>query len=325
MNKIIIVLTLIVAINSTFLGKEDKNMFKFMKFIKQHDKEYATIEEFHAKFEIFKNNIIITNNLNQIFDEENMSPFMDQTVEEFKARLNLDVSKMAEIKSTMEPYGPTNVTDVPENWDWRDHGAVSHVKNQGYCGSCWAFSAVANIEGQFAIKNERIETFSEQQLVDCDPVDHGCNGGLMDHAFSYLRKIGGLESDETYPYTGISNNCNFDLSKVDVKVTGFQDISQNEEEIKKVLYENGPLSIAVNATPFHWYSGGIYRPTIRNCNPRDLNHGVTLVGYGVEDGVNFWTIKNSWGTRWGESGYIRLERGTGACGVNTSVSTSKIA
>jgi len=320
MNKLIIALTLIVAINSTFLGREDESMFKFMKFVKQHDKEYATIEEFHKKFEVFKSNLA------QIVNEESMSPFMDQTPEEFQAGLNLNVSTMAKIKSTMTPYGPTKVTDVPESWEWKDHGAVSHVKNQGQCGSCWAFSAVANIEGQFAIKNKRIETFSEQQLVDCDDVDQGCNGGLMDYAFDFLKREGGLESDANYPYTGSSYDyCKFDESKVDVKVAGFNDISQNEEEIKKVLYENGPLSIAVNATPFQWYSGGIMRPTEQSCNPRGLNHGVTLVGYGVENGVNYWTIKNSWGTRWGESGYIRLERGTGACGCNTNVSTSVLA
>lgn len=319
MNKIILALTLIVAINSTFLGREDESMFKFMKFVKQHDKEYATIEAFHEKFEIFKNNLA------EIVDDENMSPFMDQTIEEFQAGLNLNVSAMAEMKSTMQSYGATKVVDAPTAHDWVDHGAVSHVKNQGACGSCWAFSTVANIEGQFAIKNQRMETFSEQQLVDCDDVDQGCNGGLMDNAFSFIKREGGLESDATYPYTGRDGTCKYNKSKVDVKVTGFQDISANEDEIMRVLYENGPLAVAVNANPFQFYSGGVLRPTTRSCNPRGLNHGVTIVGYGVDAGVKFWKVKNSWGPSWGEAGYIRIERGTGACGINTNVSTSVLA
>jgi cathepsin F len=319
MNKFIIALTLIVAINSTFLGREDESMFKFMKFVKQHDKEYASIEEFHEKFEIFKNNV------DEIVDDENMSPFMDQTVEQFRSRNNLDASAIAGMKSTMKSYGATKVTDVPLNWDWVEQGAVSHVKNQGQCGSCWAFSTVANIEGQFFIKNKRMETFSEQQLVDCDDVDQGCNGGLMDNAFAFIKREGGLESDAVYSYTGRDGTCRFNKSKVDIQVSGFSDVSQNEDEIMRVLYENGPLSIAVNANPFQFYSGGIMRATARSCNPRGIDHGVTLVGYGVEDGVKFWKIKNSWGASWGEAGYIRLERGTGACGMNTNVSTSILA
>jgi C1A family cysteine protease len=320
MNKFIIALTLIVAINSTFLGREDESMFKFMKFVKQHDKEYASIEEFHEKFEIFKNNMA------EIVDDEAMSPFMDVTVEEFKKRNNLNVEAMASMKSTMKSYGPTKVQDVPLNWDWVEQGAVSHVKNQGQCGSCWAFSTVANVEGQNFIKNGKMETFSEQQLVDCDDVDQGCNGGLMDNAFAFIKREGGLESDATYPYTGRDGTCRFKQSKVDVQVTGFSDVSQNEDEIMRVLYENGPLSIAVNANPFQFYTPGtILRPTTRSCNPRGIDHGVTLVGYGVEDGVKFWKIKNSWGASWGEAGYIRMERGTGACGMNTNVSTSILA
>jgi len=170
----------------------------------------------------------------------------------------------------------------------------------------------------------KIQTLSEQQLVDCDDVDQGCNGGLMDNAFEFLIREGGIESDADYPYTGRDGSCRFNASKVAAKVKDFKDISSNEEEIAAVLVENGPLSVAVNANPFMFYSGGILKPTKSSCNPAGLNHGVTLVGFGEENGVKYWIIKNSWGQTWGEKGYIRLERGTGACGVNTNVSTAHL-
>jgi len=324
MNKIFItLLALFVVVNSSFLGREDEEMYLFIKFTKQFNKEYSSVEEFHAKFEIFKRN------LNLVDNKETFSPFMDQSVEEFSARLNLDVASIAEAKSKMTRYTSTlTLGEVPESFDWRENGAVSDVKDQGQCGSCWAFSTVANIEGQYAInfnKGKKVTTFSEQELVDCDTVDQGCNGGLMDNAFQQIQQLGGLEEDKDYKYTARGGECKFDKKKAKVTVTGFKDISSNEDEIKAILYENGPLSVAVNANPFMFYTGGILRPTKSSCNPRGLNHGVTLVGYGVENGVNFWIIKNSWGLSWGEEGYIRIERGTGACGVNTNVSTSIVA
>lgn len=317
--KFLVALTILAAVSASFLGREDEEMFKFMKFIQQHNREYASLDEFHAKFEIFKNN------LRKVDTHETFSPFMDLTEEEFSFGLNLNVSAIAEARSKMETYKVKNVMgELPENFDWRQHGAVSEVKNQGQCGSCWAFSAVGNLEGLNAIKSGKMTTFSEQQLVDCDTVDQGCNGGLMDNAFQYIQQAGGIETEADYSYTGRGGKCQFDESKSALKVVGFQDISSNEDEIARVLHENGPLSVAVNATPFQFYTGGILKGNKRTCNPRMLNHGVTLVGYGEEDGTKFWIIKNSWGTGWGEEGYIRLERGCGACGVNTNVSTAKL-
>jgi C1A family cysteine protease len=216
--------------------------------------------------------------------------------------------------------------DLPESLDWRAKGAVAHVKDQGQCGSCWAFSAVANIEGVNAIKTGKMVTLSEQQLVDCDHNgDQGCNGGLMDQAFQYLVNAGGIESDSDYKYTARDGSCKFSKAKVAVKLSGFEDISQNEEQIAAALNAHGPLSIAVNANPFQFYSGGVLEVDEESCDPQALDHGVTLVGYGSEDGKDYWIIKNSWGAGWGEEGYIRLVRGVGACGMNTNVSTAKLA
>jgi len=240
--------------------------------------------------------------------------------------MTLDVNSLAAMKSKMTRYEAKSNLAAPTSFDWRTKGAVTHVKDQGQCGSCWAFSAVANIEGVNFVKNGKLEEFSEQQLVDCDHNgDQGCNGGLMDQAFEYLVENGGLETEADYPYEGSDDSCSFDESKVAVKLTGFHDISSNEDEIAKVLAEVGPLSVGINASPFQFYGGGILKPTKSSCNPSQLNHGVTIVGYGVEGTTKFWIIKNSWGASWGEEGYIRLQRGTGACGVNTNVSTAEVA
>jgi cathepsin F len=290
-----------------------------MKFIKQHNKVYHTITEFNEKFAIFKTN------LSNVEETTTFSAFMDISADEFSARLTLDSASFALLRSTMTPYKLVNDIELPISFDWREKDAVTHVKDQGQCGSCWAFSAVANIEGRNAVKNGKLSQFSEQQLVDCDHNgDQGCNGGLMDNAFQYLMNAGGLELESEYPYAGRENTCRFDKSKVALKVTGFSDISKNEDEIAKVLIENGPLAVAINASPFQFYSGGILKVTARSCNPRQLNHGVTLVGFGEEEGVKFWIVKNSWSAVWGEQGYIRLQRGVGACGINTMVSTAEV-
>lgn len=315
MNKFILALAIIVAVNASFLAKEDETMFKFMKFVRQHEKEYSSVEEFQTKFEIFQEN------LNRVEDHETFSPFMDITAEEFQSLLTLDASSIPVNQASAESYKIKNVLgEVPTEHDWRKHGAVGAVKNQGSCGSCWAFSTIANLEGLYAIKNGKQEVFSEQELVDCDTIDHGCNGGLMTNAFNWLKTKGEM-ADASYPYHGRKETCHYDEGKVDLHVTGYKNVDKNEETIKQVLFENGPLSIAVDATEFQTYTKGIKR----DCRFGRLNHGVALVGYGEEDGVKYWIVRNSWGKSWGEEGYIRLERGKGLCGLNSDVSTATIA
>lgn len=321
--KYIVALLVLVVVSTSFLSDENSTMFKFMKFVKEHNKEYETFEEFHERFEIFKNN------LNKVENHEVFSPFMDMTEYEFSSRLTLDADAIAAAKSKMESYVLKNrlsSSELPESFNWNDQGAVMPVKNQGSCGSCWAFSAVGNLEGLLFKKTKTLKGLSEQQLVDCDKKDQGCNGGFMDDAFDYVNKAGGIMSEDDYSYKGRGGKCNFDKSKVALTISGFLDVSKNEDEIAQVLLENGPLSVAVNATPFQFYFGGVFAP--KKCNPEGLNHGVLLVGFGEEkkggEVQKYWIIKNSWGTKWGEKGYIRLQRGTGMCGVNTNVSTATI-
>ena len=326
MNKIILIIALIAATSCSFLSQEDHaTLTLFGKFISKYNKSY-TPEQFTERYEIFAKNIMTHGSHLLYLNDQDLkfSPFLDLTTEEFERQyLNLKSEELALARSKMTRYQlKSSNGDIPSSFDWRSEGAVTPVKNQGSCGSCWAFSAVANLEGLNKIQNGKLVGLSESQLVDCDKVDEGCNGGLMDNAFKYIHEVGGIQTEAEYPYVARDETCKFDKSKVAVKVAGFEDISQNEDEIAKVLIENGPLSVALNATPLQFYFGGIFNPAV--CNPKGLNHGVAIVGFGEENGKKYWIVKNSWGSGFGESGYFRIVRGTGKCGINTAVSTAKL-
>ena len=314
-------------------ASEEEIFTQFQTFMSEHNKTYNTIEEFKNRFEIFRQNYKKIEIHQQYMTTEQsfefgITQFFDMTPSEFaKTHLNLEISHLQRLKaqaSSIKPHyksGP-----APESHDWREHGAVSPVRNQGMCGSCWAFSAIGNIESQYALKTGNIAQFSEQQLVDCDKVDQGCNGGLMEDAFKHLQTTG-VMTEESYPYKGSGGDCKFDSSKVKAKVTGYHYASsQDENQIKQLLFENGPFAIAINATPLQFYFWGIFNPWMEwICNPKELNHGVLLVGYGVDGSTPYWIVKNSWGASWGEKGYFRLIAGKGACGVNTYVITAEVA
>jgi len=196
------------------------------------------------------------------------------------------------------------------------------VKNQGSCGSCWAFSSTGAIEGAYAIKNKQLKSFSEQQLVDCAGLragygNMGCNGGLMDNAFTYGEDYQ-LELESEYPYNAVGGTCSVSAKKGDGhSVISFVDVTPNSEASLLTAVAQQPVSIAIQANQlaFQLYSSGILTG---NCGT-SLDHGVLLVGYGSENGQNYWKVKNSWGPTWGEAGYIRILRadptGPGLCGV----------
>ena len=332
MNKFLIVLVLALVACQTDL---DSLIFQqFQKFIKKYQKKYESINEFLARYEVFRKNVMDT------FKEENslyrtgITKFSDLTKQEFaKIYLNLNYDALA-----MANFDPTIVkvsNAAPDAYDWRDYGRVSPVKDQASCGSCWAFSTIANLEGLYYAKKGVMKTFSEQMLVDCDTSDSGCNGGLMQYAFTWLKK-NGIMLDSDYPYTGTKGTCKSDKSKyVDMSVTGYKKLGSSwstwsavdEDEIKEFLYETGPLAIALNASPLHFYTGGIVDRTSSQCSTTGINHAVTMVGYGHDDAQNkdYWIIKNSWGKSWGEKGYFRIRRGNGTCGINCYITTGTVS
>lgn len=228
------------------------------------------------------------------------------------------------IKSSTGPVTHQS-TSVPESVDWRDRGAVTPVKNQQQCGSCWAFSTTGAVEGAYYLKNGNLTSFSEQELVSCDKVDQGCNGGEMDDAFQWIQKQGGLCSESDYPYhsgTGNSGSCAKKCQPVKgSQVKSYVDVNATESELKAAVAKQ-PVAIAIEADGFGFqlYHSGVYTG---KCGT-NLDHGVLLVGYGTDNGQDYWLVKNSWGDSWGDSGYIKIERGKsqegGQCGILLSAS-----
>ena len=313
----------------------DSLLFKnFQKFIKKYNKKYFSLNEYLARYQVFKQNLIKTYSNNQYSHRTGITKFSDLTSQEFaKTYLNLEFSAEALINTN--PVHIKNSNSAPDSFDWRDKNILPQVKDQQTCGACWAFSLIANLESLYAIEKGEIENFSEQFLIDCDNDESGCNGGLMEFVYSWLKKNGGFMYEKDYPYTNSKGSCQDDSTKyVDMKVTGYNKLGTSyglyspvdEDEMKEFLYENCPLAIALNSTPLKEYIDGIIDLSKYQCSEDGINHAVVVVGYGVDSdtGLKYWIVRNSWGKDWGEDGYFRIARGKGACGVNQYVITATV-
>jgi len=323
MNKFILLLALVAISSAAFTDKEAFS--EFLKFQEKYNKKYSSLKEYMARFEIFKRNLNKLSNTNAKSYTIGVTQFFDMTTQEFRKKylnLNMDVVKTIKFKKVNAP----KTNDAPEEWNWIEQKAVGPVKNQGSCGSCWAFSTVENVEGMFYMKYKEQVILSEQELVDCDTNDGGCDGGLMENAFTWLMDNGGLVSEEDYPYTATVGTCKYDKSKIVAKVDNYVLLDTDDEEaIKEYCYKTGPLAIALNADSLQWYWGGIIEADEYECDPQGLNHAVLLAGWGVEAGTPYWLVRNSWGKSWGEDGNFRIYRGKGTCGINTYVTSSEVS
>jgi len=218
-----------------------------------------------------------------------------------------------------EKYNIVDFDDLNKySVDWRNENKVSSVKNQGQCGGCWAFSSVGAIESAWAIKHNILYDLSEQELIDCSSKNNGCEGGSMDLAFQYVIE-NGLCSNVSYPYTAQDGSCD-DNCKTLVQISNYSDILENSEKMLALAVQHQPVSVAIQANKrsFQMYQSGIYSDI--DCG-FELDHGVLLVGYGYDKkyDMDYWIVKNSWSTSWGENGYIRIQKGInderGLCGI----------
>jgi len=286
----------------------------FVKFIKDNHKSYAQ-SEFTARYNIFKSNMDFVDAWNaQDYHKVGINSFADLTAKEFAAKFN----GIKYIHSTSMAYVPS-VTD--DTVDWRTKGAVTPIKNQGQCGSCWAFSSTGGLEGAHFIAKNALVSLSEQNLVDCSVPEgnEGCNGGLMTQAFEYIQKNNGIDTESSYPYTATGpNQCQFSAANVGSTITGWTNVQSGSESDLVSKITAGPTSVAIDAshTSFQLYKSGIYYEPA--CSSTQLDHGVLAVGYGTQGAKDYYIVKNSWGTSWGNQGYILMSRNrNNNCGIAT--------
>lgn len=291
----------------------------FASWMKEHKITFGTPVEFNYRLNVFAQNYAKINQVNsqQSDYKLGLNQFSHMTIEEFRAKYTgLQVPENYERQTN---YATSQVDQTGEV-DWRAQGAVNPVKDQGQCGSCWAFSATAAIEGIWKISGNNLENLAEQQMVDCSSSfgNQGCNGGWMDYAFKYVISAGGQQRTSTYPYTARDGKCKFNAPDAVGKIKGFRDVPKGDCATLFDFATAQPTSVAIDADAIMSYRSGVFSNSL--CGTR-LNHGVTLVGYGTDKPTNknYWIVRNSWGTSWGEQGYIRMDRDpsikSGICGI----------
>lgn len=352
---------LVVILCSVTLSQitDDTQMFEiFMNFTKEYNKTYSNETEKMARYQIFKNNLGLiesfadTNSTTSETEQElinGITQFADLTPKEFQSTY-LNSLNFTEINNSSDLFDPSNdvptstdtywnflsnststrrnlqTVTIPISWDWRSEGAVTSVKYQGLCASCWAFSAAANLEGLYFRKYGKLVSFSPQQMIDCSTANSGCRGGNAALAMQYISQVGGLVLYSSYPPTLTQGACQFNPALAVVKVSKYVTTTSDESKIKQMLYLVGPITVTMNANLLQYYKTGIISATNAQCPSTIINHTVTLVGYGTSTtGYPYWIVKNSWGATWGENGYFRILRGHATCGINTNPVTAVLA
>ncbi|KAK8846156.1 hypothetical protein M9Y10_020161 [Tritrichomonas musculus] len=281
---------------------------QFLQWMRTNNKFY-TGDEYHLRLGIFLSHARYCqefNRKNGLTFRVGINQFSCHTPAEYKAILGVRGSS----KKLRETIVSKSKANVPDSYDWRDKKVVNPIKDQASCGSCWAFSAIATSESAYAIATGKLLQFSEQNLVDCAPC-YGCGGGWADAGCNYViqDQAGQFNSEDDYPYTATDGTCTYNAAKGIGKITKLITVSfGNEDDLKEKVATYGVASVSISAgnTPFMSYAGGILDDD--DCLFAQIDHAVACVGYGSENGVDYWIVRNSWGTKWGEQGYVRMSR-----------------
>ncbi|XP_039100867.1 cathepsin F isoform X1 [Hyaena hyaena] len=291
----------------------------FKDFVTTYNRTYGTEEEARWRMSVFSNNMIRAQKI-QALDhgtaQYGITKFSDLTEEEFRTiylnpLLKENLGKKMRLAKFIGDHAP------PE-WDWRTKGAVTKVKDQGMCGSCWAFSVTGNVEGQWFLKQGDLLSLSEQELLDCDKVDKACLGGLPSNAYLAIKNLGGLETEDDYSYHGHMQTCSFSEKKAKVYINDSVELSQNEQKLAAWLAEKGPISVAINAFGMQFYRRGISHPLRPLCSPWLIDHAVLLVGYGNRLLLLVSWVRGLWRERHGQLGCGELRSVSAGPGANQS-------
>jgi cathepsin F len=329
---LLVVVVVVLGASPRMYDLQDEPRSLWNQYMTDYRLSFGDEEVAEARFQTFQDNLGVIRELNLRSNHATfgITKFTHLSQDEFKKQyLTLRTTDRSE-GPVAELYSQNVIDALPDTFDWRDKKAVTDVKDQGQCGSCWAFSATGNMEGQWFLAGHTLTSLSEQNLVDCDhecldpnDCDAGCEGGLQPNAYNYVIKNGGIDTEDSYPYTAEDDTCAFKANSVGAKISNWTFISKDEDQAQAYLVEHGPLAVAVDATIWQFYFGGVI--TV-GCGT-SLDHGVLIVGYGNETDIwgqqiTYWTIKNSWGADWGYSGYVYIEKGSGCCGVDQYITSS---
>jgi len=327
MNKLVLLLVAIFAVGSFAQFTAAPEMkFLWHSWKQIYNKAYSEVEEI-KKFTVFVENYlrVANNNAQDNGVKFALNQFADLTKEEFKTQnikgllITEEDREERRMQEELEYFHVDySILTVPDSVDWREKGAVTPVKDQGQCGSCWSFSATGALEGLNFVKTGKLVSLSEQNLVDCDKKDQGCNGGLMDNAFTYTAQKG-IELESDYPYKAVDQKCKYDAKKAQKINKGYKDVPKNNVDALKAALAVQPVAVAIEAdeNSFQFYSSGV----IKSGCGASLDHGVLAVGYTKVGTQEAFIVKNSWNSSWGDKGYVMISTdkkansGAGVCGI----------
>ncbi|KAL7873641.1 hypothetical protein AOLI_G00127120 [Acnodon oligacanthus] len=326
MRVLFAVAALVTVASAASMSLED---LEFHSWKLKFGKSYDSVEEESRRKRIWLDNRKLVLEHNMLADQGiksyrlGMYHFADMDNQEYQQMFKgcLGSFNESEIESATTFLQPVEGAALPSTVDWRAAGYVTEVKDQSHCGSCWAFSAAGALEGQMFKKTKKLESLSEQQLVDCSGSsgNNGCNGGFAFKAFDCIKKSGGLEKASTYPYQAMEGPCRFNNQKAWAKCSNYKMVQQTEDALQYALATVGPISVAVDSShkSLQLYKSGVCEEP--NCSSTKLNNAMLAVGYGTDkQGRDYWLVKNSWGVNWGDKCYIKMSRNkNNQCGIAT--------